>query len=637
MCSIFGILNFDAGSNQHQFDNSFLRKINGVLAHRGPDDAGYYHDKAIAMTHNRLSIQDLSQAGHQPMFSACGNYVISYNGEIYNHHELRRKYLPAHQFRGHSDTETLIELYADFQRHGKDLDFLLNQLNGMFAIAIWDIRNQCLFLARDRLGVKPLFIYRKGHVLSFASEIKAFKAACFDLEVSEQGIANYFVYGYSPSPSTIYKNIMKFKPGTLQVLKQEGATEATYWSKYGGVSDFVGNYQDAVLQLRELIADAIRMRLISDVPFGAFLSGGVDSSAITYFMQKFHGSSINTYSVGFEVDRFTQKAIDGNKFSELPDARLVAERLGSVHHELVIGANDLMKNIEALSYCYDEPFGDPAAFPMYMICQLAKKKITVCHSGDGADEIFGGYRRYAAHLFSENHPFLSKLYLMGYFTFSSWLPASPRLAKIAAAYQEQSPIDRYSHWLETLERSTYFELTGMKLKINPDYQCAYTACRKDVGKFMLMADQGTLLPDVYLEKVDKASMASSLEVRVPFLDYRLLNFCNSLPAKWKIGRISKRIFKDALKGAVPAEILHKPKRGFTVPISDWFRSDLMAFIQSRLLDSSALYACYGLNKKVVERCLREHIKQKHDYSGFLWQMLMFVVWSDSKTGAGRQI
>ena len=625
MCSIFGILNFNGLKQQGQFDSAFLHKINKALLHRGPDDSGTYLDNYLGFAHNRLSIQDLSAAGHQPMFSSCGNYVIAYNGEVYNHIELRQRFLPVDAFKGHSDTETIIELFSLFMNKGMLFPSLLTELNGMFAIAIWDIRRQRLFLARDRMGIKPIYVYSKGPILSFSSEIKAFNVAGFDMEIRPQGMADYFTYGHSSFPNTIYRNVKKFQPGTWQIIEKETIKEGKFWSLYSNYKMFTGSYGDAVSQLRELVADSIQKRLISDVPFGAFLSGGVDSSAITYFMQKYHGSSVNTFSVGFDAEGFNDP-FSGNKYSELQDARSISNKYGSIHHELVLKPDDLKQNLDKLVYHYDEPFGDSAALPTLMICQLARQFITVCHSGDGADELFGGYRRYRAHLFCENHPFLSQLFLFGYDKIKPILTRTRRLHKIASAFKETNPVARYSRWLETMDASGFAEMTGSEMRINSEYDRAYRTCKGDTGKFMLLADQGTLLVDGYLEKIDKASMANSLEVRVPYLDYRLVDFSNSLPVHWKINKSGKRIFKDALKGIVPDSILNKSKRGFTVPLDEWFQNELSGFLKERLLDASVDYAAYGLNRKVIERYLKEHLELEQDQSYFLWQVLVFNTW-----------
>jgi asparagine synthase (glutamine-hydrolysing) len=625
MCSISGFIDFKEPHSQE-----FLKKLNNTMSHRGPDDQGYYIDNNVGFAHNRLSILDLSSAGHQPMESECGRFVICYNGEIYNHNELRKRFLPGRGFKGHSDTETLIELISCFYSAGKNIENVLKELNGMFAFAFWDKKEQTLLLVRDRMGIKPLYLYRKGGFTAFASEIKAFSSAGLDMSLSQEGIETYFTYGHSTMPSTIYLHVNKLLPGSFMSISNRKVENRYYWELHHNTGRFAGSYSDAVCQLKSLISDSVRLRLISDVPFGAFLSGGIDSSTITVLMQKYHGSPVNTFSVGFDFTGNKTNPAKGGKYSELPDARAVSKQIGSIHHELTPTADDLINIIEKLVYHYDEPYGDPAAFPTYMVSYLAKKYVTVCHSGEGADELFGGYRRYLANLWFENHIFLSRLYSAGFTLLESFLPRMRKLRKISQAFKENDAVKRYSCWLETLEKDTFFRLTGSKIKPNEYYSKIYELVKSDPGQFILLADQSAWLVDGYLEKVDKASMACSLEARVPFLDHRIVEFANSLPVKWKIGRTTKLILKNSTRGILPDNIIDKPKRGFTVPLDEWFRNELKKYCQDLLFASDFNYSEFNLNRKTVESCFNDHLKMRKDYSSFIWQMLIFIIWSNQR-------
>jgi len=620
MCSISGILDF-----KNKIDGNILKQFLHTLRHRGPDDCGTFIDGPVGFAHTRLSILDLSSAGHQPMASESGRFIICFNGEIYNHLELRKRYLSNHLFKGTSDTETLVELFSLFMTLNKAPASFFSELNGMFAIAFWDKQEKKLFLARDRMGIKPLYIYRKPGFLAFSSEIKAFKSAGFDLPVSTDGIRNYFVYGHSSMPSTIYSNVEKLEPAMFLSIGPHEEKKENYWSIYDSVfQKHAESYESAKTHLFNLLNDAVRSHLISDVPFGAFLSGGLDSSAIVALMQKLHGASINTFSVAFNVGRKTRQG----KYSELNEAALVAKQIGSTHHEVFPTVVDLKNCIEKVAYTYDEPFADPAAFPTYFVSEFARKYVTVCLTGEGADELFGGYRRYSAELWREKHRFLSKLFVAGFSFLSPCIPRARRLRKIASVFGDTLP-SRYSKWLETLDESDYASLIGTAIARNKDFGRIYEHVGRDHSKFILLADQLTLLVDGYLEKVDKASMAHSLEARVPYLDHRIVEFANSLPIEWKIGRTTKQILKDCMRGLLPDAIIDKPKHGFAVPTDEWLRGELKGYFKERVFGSGFSFDTYGLNRKFVERAFQDHCAMRRDYSFFLWKMLMFAVWAQS--------
>jgi asparagine synthase (glutamine-hydrolysing) len=625
MCSISGILKFHS-----KIAPTVLRIFMETLNHRGPDDQGTFVEDPVGLAHTRLSILDLSSAGHQPMLSQSERFVICFNGEIYNHKDIRNRYLSGHRFNGTSDTETLVELFSLFMTRGKQLQDVCKELNGMFAMALWDRIEKKLYLIRDRMGIKPLYIMRNGDMIAFASEIKAFRAAGFELSLSEDSVRNYFTYGHSCFPSTIYKNVHKIEPATIHIVSENGETIERYWSVYDCLTkENTHTYGWAKNELSELLNDAVRSHIISDVPFGAFLSGGLDSSVIVALMQRWHNAPINTFSVAFDVKAHPMGVSSGGKYSELREAAIVARQIGSIHHEIVPSARDLIGVIEKIVYHYDEPFGDPAAFPTYMVSALAKQFVTVVLTGEGADELFGGYRRYKAELWREKHRLLSRLFLTGFSLASPLFPRLRRLRKIAYAFRNNVPQQRYSRWMETLDEDEFRSFTGHALLRNEAYQRIYERVDQDHSKFILLADQLTLLTDGYLEKVDKASMAHSLEARVPFLDHRIVEFANMLPMEWKIGKTTKMILRDCMKDILPGAILTKAKRGFTVPIDEWLRGDLRQFFLERVFDASFSFDEFGLNKNFVEETFRDHIGLRKDNSSFLWQVLLFVVWAQS--------
>jgi len=401
LCSIAGIL-----ENCVSDSGNAIQRANYALGHRGPDAHTFYRDDDILLAHNRLAILDLSEAGAQPMTSKNGRFVICYNGEVYNHIVMRDKKI-GFSWRGHSDTETLLELLADCICSLQDLGKLLNQFNGMFAFALWDKQEKDLYLVRDRFGVKPLFLYGSDCPTAFASEIKAFKAAGLTLTKRPEALHEYMTYGHTLNGTTFYNEIHQLAPGTFMKVKvREGCqTLLTYWN-IPQPTLFSGSYAEAVNELERLISDSIKIRLISDVPYGVFLSGGIDSSLITAIMQLNHNSPIKTFSVGFE----SAGKVRGHEYDELSAAAMVAKHIGTEHHEVIIRPQDIVDNLEAMVASYDQPFADPAAFPTWFLSRFTSKSVKVVLTGEGADELFGGYRRYRAHLWSQRHNILARCF-----------------------------------------------------------------------------------------------------------------------------------------------------------------------------------------------------------------------------------
>ncbi len=625
MCGIAGQLNFD---RQQPVLRPELELMAERLAHRGPDDEGVYLDGNLGLAHRRLSILDLSAAGHQPMPSASGRYWITFNGEIYNFRELRNDLKTSgYPFRSHTDTEVLLGL---FERHGREC---LLQLQGMFAFAIWDKQERALFLARDPLGIKPLYYYRDNHRFLFASEIKAIlvsrEVAC---ELDPRGLQNFFAHGHSASPVTIYRQIHKLPPGHW-ILVRDGKTIAQqYWNPHPGPdhNDVRLSWDEKASELKDLLTRSVKAHLVSDVPVGVFLSGGLDSSAVVALMAQ-TGAQIKTFSIGFKSER---------KYNELDKARTVAAHFGTQHQEAVLDENDLRDCLETMVYHYDEPFGDPAAFPTYLVSRLARETVKVCLSGEGADELFGGYRRYLAERYGGVYRALPSVLRAKLIPgLVSPLPRSYRLKQLVRTLNISDPVKRQGNWqmifTDDLRRNLF---QGQRLN-GLDPEDAYDCFRlhrapdgSDGLNGVLYADIRSWLTDCYLEKVDKASMAVGLEARVPFLDRAVVEFALQLPADMKVkldlnpgGRSLKRLFGRMLRNLLPRSILDQPKHGFAVPFDPWFRGGLKSFVGEILLDARTRRRGY-FNMRFIEQLFNEHQRGREVRNKHLWLLLMFELW-----------
>jgi asparagine synthase (glutamine-hydrolysing) len=621
MCGICGKFDLKAG-----VDSSLIEGMCATLTHRGPDDGGVYVKTSIGLGNRRLAIIDLSAAGHMPMSTASGKLWITYNGEVYNHRELRAE-LQGYGYRFRSNTDTEVVLYA-YHKWGPDC---LRRFNGMFALAIWDEEEKQLFLARDRLGIKPLYYYFDTAKIIFASEIKAIIQ---DREVSKdlspEGMANYFTFGHSMAPRTIFKNIYKLPPGHyLTCIAEGGAKLQTkiqcYWSPPApGQGKDLGEKYYAE-EVYRLLRESVRKQLVSDVPLGVFLSGGIDSSVVTSLMSSIDQSQVKTFSIGFTTG--------GTAYNELDDARIVARHFGTEHHEILLDENDLTQALPSLVYHFDEPFGDAANFPTYLLSKFAKEYVTVSLSGEGGDEIFGGYRRYVVENFIAHYPALvgllnNKLVRRSFFN----IPRLGRWYKLAEDLGVHDGAERYASWLSVFNKEMRAELFGGHFMELSDFDPLDIYRRLFAGNGtrgvdrMLCIDQQTLLPDTFLEKVDKASMAVGLEVRVPFLDHELVEFAAMIPAKYKIrGFSTKYILKKAFHSQLPAETLRKRKHGFTPPVSPWFRDKMKGFVQEVLFDPRA--RSRGLfDYDYIERLFYWHIKGRGYYHWHLWLLTVFELW-----------
>ena len=618
MCGIVGIYNLKG----KPVDSFLIQRMTDVLKHRGPDDKGIFCHNQIGLGHSRLSIIDLSKTGHQPMSNEQRTLWIVHNGEIYNFQELRKTLTSlTHKFKSKSDTEVILHSYQEWGIN------CLERFNGMFAFAIWDEKKQELFLARDRLGEKPLYYYCDQEKFIFASEIKAIlQDNSIQRKLDSQGLVNYFTFGHSIAPDTIYKGIKKLLPGHYLILKNGKIEIKQYWEASSDRRKEEDKGKEYYQQgIRELFEKAVKKRLISDVPLGVFLSGGIDSSSIVAMMAKCNVSPIKTFSVGFNVK--------GKEFNELSDAGIVADYFKTEHHQVVLEELDLVNTLNKLVYHFDEPFGDAANFPVFYISQFAKKYITVALTGDGGDEIFGGYRRY---IIEKNH---SKFLVLNWLLrnslikeFANSLPKFRRVKKLVEILPIKDDLLRYTNWLTFFSkemRNQFFRNGLLKNEDNPlkVYRRYFPQNNsQDLLKIFMYLDQKILLPDCYLEKVDKPSMAAGLETRAPFLDHHLVEFANSIPSKYKIkGLKTKYIFKQAMKDFLPEQILRKRKHGFSVPINLWFRGKLKDYLFEVIFDKKTKSRGY-FNFDYIEKLYKSYQEKNQPFDSQLWLILNFELW-----------
>lgn len=630
MCGITGALWFDEAS---AVSAATLDRMTDALVHRGPDDRGTYLEPlradvgglvpGVALGFRRLSIIDLA-GGHQPMTNEDGSVVMVFNGEIYNYRELRKRLEGSgHQFRTDSDSETIIHLYEDL---GIDC---FEALNGMFAVAIWDGRRRQLVLARDRLGKKPLYYQANARQVLFGSELKAL-AACesFQREISPGAIDRFLTYQYVPHPQTIYQHAHKVPPGHVAVIR-DGALKVTkYWRIDWRHEVDIGEHE-AAQQLQELLHDSVRLRLRSDVPLGAFLSGGVDSSLIVALAQGQLDRPLHSFSIGFsEAD-----------FDETAYARQVAAWMRTDHREFQVRP-DAVGVLDRLAWHYDEPFGDSSAIPTWYLCEMTRQHVTVALSGDGGDELFAGYERYRALWLSRwlDRAFGLQSILGGRLVQS--LPASTRqrsfvrrLQRFGAALNE--PLARrYMNWLQIFPERMRAELYRSEfVEQLPDedpfefFEAAWTQTEgRDLVSQASLSDLMTYLPCDLMTKVDIASMAHGLECRQPFLDYRLVELAAALPSKLKFrGGKGKLLLRRAFDKLLPRQIWERRKMGFGVPLGVWFRGELRELTRSRLLSSDTRCHAY-FRTEAIERLVDEHTSGRVNHSYRLWNLLMLESW-----------
>jgi asparagine synthase (glutamine-hydrolysing) len=628
-----------------------LNRMGGTLAHRGPDDSGVFCDNnaGLGFSFRRLSIIDLSTEGHQPMASASGRYRIIFNGEVYNFEEIRAE-LGDHLWRGHSDTEVML---AAFERWG--LDVAIRRFVGMFAFALWDSFEQRLHLVRDRVGIKPLYYGYVDGSFVFASELKAFKIfPGFQAIVDRDTLAAYMRCAYVPAPYSIYQGIHQLSPGHILTLNAVEAVPilTAYWSAadaaHNGVKNRVQGGDDEIIErLHSKLSEAVRLRMIADVPLGAFLSGGIDSSAIVALMQSQSSRPVKTFTIGFHEDAYNEAA----------HAHKIAKHLGTDHTELILTPQDALDIVPLLPSMYDEPFADSSQIPTHLVSKLARRHVTVALSGDGGDELFCGYPRYT-------------------FVNSLWnaLKKVPRPAANAAARLmhgiSASAMDRTLGWLPVPARLK--NSPGRKLHRLADHMIAHDpaeiylravsmwpdpaavvlgaheypvveqSIRKfadmpDVREMAMLTDLANYLPDDILTKVDRASMAVGLEARVPLLDHRVVEFAWRLPMHFKIRKgQTKWALRQVLYRYVPPELVERPKMGFGVPIDLWLRGPLRAWAEDLLSpENLGRYGLFSVN--LIREKWEEHASGACNWQYLLWPVLMFQAWiAQNASAAGGQ-
>ena len=614
------------------------------LTHRGPDDEGVWVDEAagVALGFRRLAIIDLSPGGHQPMTSASGRFHLVFNGEIYNFRELRRQLEQhGHSFRGHSDTEVIL---AAFDQWG--IPEAISRAIGMFAIAVWDARLRQLSLVRDRLGKKPLFVYHQPGLVTFGSELKALVAGpSFDRAIDSQALASYLRYLYVPAPRSIFQHVVKVPAGrilTIRDARRPLPEPESYWSlrdvaRNGLTNRFDGTDEDAVDELDRLLGDAVRRRLQSDVPLGALLSGGIDSSAVVAAMQEASSRPTRTYTIGF----------DDQAFDEASHAARVAESLGTDHTDLHLTGEDARSLIPKLPEIFDEPLADPSQLPTLLVSQLARRDVTVALSGDGGDELFGGYNRYVYG--TRMLPRVNRIprplrravaagasrvsatawdRLAGLSSLVSGAPplrVGERIGKLTRVMAAPSVGDMYCSLLSAWQQPPHLA-SDHHAGRDPNEAILDAAEPVELLDRMMLADQMTYLPDDLLAKLDRASMAVSLEVRAPLLDHRIVEFSWRLPHRLKLrDGVGKWILRQVLYRRVPKAIVDRPKMGFSVPIDRWLRGPLRSWADG-FLTSSALGRGGLLEPTEILRSWRDLQAGREANGTRVWAVIMFQAW-----------
>ncbi len=631
MCGICGKLIFSSDGEPPPPDADLILRMRDQLIHRGPDDAGLYLRRkgpwSVALGHRRLSIIDLSPAGRQPMSNEDGTLWVLLNGEVYNHQELRRELeVQGHRYRSKTDTESILHLYEEAGER------CVERLRGMFALAIWDEARGLLMLARDRLGQKPLVYCHKPGELLFASEAKALlEDPSIERRLDPEALHDYLSFNYVPAPGTMFQGIRKLPPAHVLLWRGGPAEVRRYW-KLSPTPKLSLSEEELCLAIRHHLEEATRLRLMSDVPLGALLSGGVDSSAVVAMMSRLGGVRVKTFSIGSEEERY----------NELPYARLVAERFETEHHEFIVKP-DAVEVLPRLIWHFNEPFADSSALPSFYLAQMTRSHVTVALNGDAGDENFGGYERYVA----------TKL--------AAWLDIIPRgvragllgplIKLLPRGGEEKSTTRRLRRFLEALllsrERryarwssimddefkdSLYTETLAGRLAQRDSYshilRC-YEEMQREAPDFLdatMLVDINSYLPDDLLVKMDIMTMAHSLEARSPFLDHHFMEFAARIPSHLKVrGKTTKYLLRKALGELLPREVLNRGKMGFGVPIGGWFRRELKDWVREILLDRRSLGRGY-FRRKALEGLIAEHVRGLRDNGFLLWNLLNLELW-----------
>jgi len=620
MCGICGIFEYERRS---EIPREMVHKMNQTMTHRGPDDGGVFVGQGVGLGHRRLSIIDLA-GGHQPMSNEDGTIWVLLNGEIYNYPELRSELLQrGHIFATRSDTEAIVHAYEDFG------EGCFAKLRGMFSIALWDSRQRKLVLARDRVGKKPLFYAADRNRILFGSELKALLASdLLSREMDDEALSDYFSLGYVPAPKTIYRSVRKVMPGSFLVASAAGIRESSYWDlSFAKVEN--RTEEEWCERLRHELCEATRVRLMSDVPLGAFLSGGIDSSSIVAMMSHLMKRSVTTCSIGFRED----------KFNETQFARQVSEQFSTDHHEEVVEPNAL-EIVDKLAWHFDEPFADSSAIPTYYVSKIARSQVTVALGGDGGDENLAGYRRYKLdHYENRLRSYVPAAVRRSVFgPLGRWYPAiawAPRVFRAKATFQSLSrtPLEGYFNSI------SYFRPDDKARLFTPEYRRRLggydslgvfrhyydRADTDDLLSKIQYVDIKTYLTDDILTKVDRASMAVSLEVRAPMLDHKFMECVASIPSGLKLrSGTGKYILKKALEQTLPHDILYRAKQGFAIPLDVWFRHELKDMAYDIIVGTKDDI----LDQRFLKKIWDQHQKNYYDRSALLWATLMFRKWRE---------
>ncbi len=625
MCGICGIIYRE---KKQRVDQAFLKKMCDVITHRGPDDEGTYVHQNIGLGMRRLSIIDLS-TGKQPISNEDDAIWIVFNGEIYNHKSIRADLEKlGHRFKTQTDTEAIVHAYEEYG------ESCVQKLNGMFAFAIWDNRNHTLFLARDRLGIKPLYYLFDKNRFIFGSEIKSIlQAGDVPKRIDLQALDHFLTFEFIPAPLSIFQDIKKLPPGHTLKLKNNEIWVRSYWdvelkSNEKALSQIKQN-------LRELLQDAVKIRLMSDVPLGAFLSGGIDSSTIVALMSQVMDNPVKTFSIGFE----------DSTYNELKYARMIAEKFKTEHHEFIIKP-DVVELADNLVKFLDEPFGDFSIFPTYLVSKKAREYVTVVLSGDGGDELFAGYDSYIADKIAKKYySRFPEQFRNGVVTsFFDLIPPSSKkkgLINKAKRFVEgmKLPHDlhhtRWMIFLQQAEKDLLYNSdvkSGIQefdpFKFTRNYFANVSYNRSDEINKQMYVDLKMYLVDNILVKVDRMSMATSLEARVPFLDYRFVEFAATIPGEYKMqGRKTKVILKQAMEGLLPKEILYRGKEGFSIPIKNWLKKDLKPLMMETLAPEKIRREGF-FNSDYIQKLIRQHLAGQENHSHRLWALIIFGRWYD---------
>ncbi|MCK4789496.1 MAG: asparagine synthase (glutamine-hydrolyzing) [Desulfobacteraceae bacterium] len=633
MCGICGIIRTDK-----QVSAESIESMKKVLVHRGPDDEGTYISEvrmpdrliSVGLGHRRLSIIDLSSNARQPLSNEDGQIWLTYNGEVYNYAELREELVGlGHVFKTRTDSEVIIHAYEQWGTS------CLERFNGMFAFGLWDVRRRRMFLARDRLGIKPLYYFRDANSFIFASELKAIlQIEDVPRELNRQSLSDYFSWKYIPAPKTIFKNIEKLLPGHFLMLTENGLNCQRYWDIRDSSSEIhTASQEQYHEQICESLSSSVNSRLISDVPLGVFLSGGFDSSSITAMTSQLSSKPIPTFTIGFDSHEYT---------SEFKYANIMSEAYSTEHHERILNTDKLVDLLDSLVWFADEPFADSSMIPTYLVSQLAKENVTVALSGDGADECFGGYPR--KYMFAKRYSkylriprflstILEKCSAMFLGSAISVMPETDRKRRFLKL-NDMLKVDGLmrvlclNHIMDTdLKKRVLHREIQQDISLLPvglPAQCQ-RSCGNLLGDLLILDIENYLANDI-LTKMDRMSMANSLEVRVPFLDHNLVELAVSIPANMKIhAKTTKYILKGALHDILPGEILNRKKQGFGIPLRFWMKENLMEYTKEVLLDP-VVERRHIFNHKTLEHLLAANSKAKMGYSKELWSILVLELW-----------